>query len=205
MDPGPDPAIWFQTHAITTASWPNNYIIIWEVGRESIWEGKGCNQLGVITPATIFLIRNSHSCASRDFFLSLKTTPVRLWPPDSEYPPNKSKAIRKDDIKSSPGPDLFSRFAFLKSSWVCVVVAHGLDGSGRIGRRKYLWAPEGNWERVFNFARLQSCHLKPDSAGVTTQLCPQASPLEVLPPPLIRVKQNILSSKNAELQLIQVE
>lgn len=66
--------------------------------------------------------------------------------------------------------------------------------------RKSPWSQEG-----LNFARLQSCHLKPASGGVTTQLCPQASPLEVLPPPLVRVKQDIFSSKIAVLQLIQVE
>lgn len=51
----------------------------------------------------------------KTFFFRLKTAPVLLWPPDSECPPNKSKDIRKDGIKKSPGPDLMSRFAFLKS------------------------------------------------------------------------------------------
>lgn len=72
----------------------------------------------------------------------------------------------------------------LKSYWVHVAVAHDLDSIDRTERRKYVWPPEvrksSESKEGLNFARLQSCNIKPDSGGVTIQLYPQASPSESL-------------------------
>lgn len=123
----------------------------------------------------LHLTRNWDSYASEDFLRSKTHTHSFLatW---FRRPSKQIKNYQKGWYWIVSWARTIFKVCFLKSCWVYVIVAHGLDSTWQKWKKEILMAPRGELRKCpsskegLNFAGLQSSNFKPDPEGMTFRL-----------------------------------